>query len=96
MKRDKFKSEHGFNKQTSDIMKLDHNAHFLAFLAAFFAFFGAAFLATFLAAFFGAALFGAAFLAAFGAALLATTFLAAVKVKEGKVIINVLQRIKYI
>ena len=69
-------------------MKLDHNVHFLAFLAAFFAFFGAAFLATFLAAFFGAALFGAAFLAAFGAALLATTFLAAVKVKEGKVIIK--------
>tara|TARA_B110000503_G_C7071664_1_gene381135 strand:+ start:720 stop:974 length:255 start_codon:yes stop_codon:yes gene_type:complete len=83
-----------FNKQTSDIM----GAHFLADLLAA-AFFGAAFLATFLeAAFFGEAALLAftTFLAAFGAALLTETFLAAVKVKEGKVIIktfNVLNNI---
>ena len=69
-------------------------AHFFAFLAP--AFFGAAFLATFLTAFFGAALLAfTTFLATFGAALL-TTFLVAVKVKEGKVIIktfNVLNNI---
>ena len=60
-------------------------AHFLPFLAQAF-FFGAAFLAAFLATFFGAA-FLTAFLATFGAALL-TAFLAAVEVKEGNVIIK--------